>query len=195
MCTNFFGAAVAFAFASSFASSFASAATFFPPGALFSFSVEFESPEEEDAGDPAVEADGGEEGFAATVSTASFLSAVVTGPFAHAPASGLAGDEGVVEPDGVGSDGGETETGCFPFGAPLGAPFDPASVADDVFFVVAAAEACRGADAADRFGDVATSLATSEDHDPFAPTAFVSAGGTALAGISATGEDLSLIHI
>ena len=122
------------------------------------------------------------------------MSAVVTGPFAHAPASGLAGDEGVVEPDGVGSNGGES-------GRP---PFDPALVAEDAFFVVAddavfsisagvserdggASERDGGASA--RVGDAETSLATSDDHDPFAPMALVRSGGTALAVVSAAGGD------
>ena len=122
------------------------------------------------------------------------MSAVVTGPFAHAPASGLAGDEGVVEPDGVGSNGGES-------GRP---PFDPAFVADDAFFVVAddavfsisagASERDEGASERDggasaRLGDAETSLATSDDHDPFAPTALVRSVGTALAVVSAAGGD------
>ena len=123
------------------------------------------------------------------------MSAVVTGPFAHAPASGLAGDEGVVEPDGVGSNGGES-------GRP---PFDPAFVADDdAFFVVAddavfsisagASKRDEGASerdggASERSGDAETSLATSDDHDPFAPTALVRSGGTALAVVSAAGGD------
>ena len=116
------------------------------------------------------------------------MSAVVTGTFAHAPASGLAGDEGVVEPDGVGSNGGES-------GRP---PFDPAFVADDdAFFVVAddavfsisAGASERDEGASDRFGDAETSLATSDDHDPFAPTALVRSGETAFAVVSAAGGD------
>ena len=107
----------------------------------------------------------------------------------------LAGDEGVVEPDGVGSNGGES-------GRP---PFDPAFVADDdAFFVVAddavfsisagASERDEGASgrdggASERLGDAETPLATSDDHDPFAPTALVRSGETALAVVSAAGGD------
>ena len=67
--TNIFASALAFAFAvasaSTSASSFASRETFFPPGALFSFSVAFESPDDDDTGEPAADADGGGGGFEA----------------------------------------------------------------------------------------------------------------------------------
>ena len=193
--TNIFASALAFAARARVrvgrpASSFASRETFFPPGALFSFSVA-RIPDDDDTGEPAADADGGGGRFRAPRTR---LERRRHRPFAHAPASASPATRASSSRTRAGSNAGES-------GRP---PFDPAFVADDDAFFVVADDAVfsisagpeRDEGASERDGGASNAWATRSRPSPpatttilSAPTALVRSGETALAVVSAAGGD------